>query len=628
MGRTAVMVLACLVVAGCRGATCTEDEDCVDGLTCDVQRGVCAQGSASSSGSASSAGTATSALSGAPSGSSGTPSGPMSSGTSAGASSTGGPGTSSAAPSSGTPCEQACAAAFPEAHVLQWTCVGGAAPAGCRVAQCAGDYADCTDAGTACAVDTLSNAAHCGGCGQPIVPSQATECAGGMPQCNGAACPLPGTCLADLAADGGVHACCPPNQSNCGGLCVALADDEANCGACGVRADVADGGTDRCSSGTPVCGSLLTACPPERPYCLPGVGAECFACTADEQCGGATPICCNGACVAAGAACGCAVEPLGSGALACSAAGIGGTCLATAGAALTAASSPALFHLGACGCSLGDPMPAAAAACVEIGGFQQLCAPSGVTNLGQCAPQNVPPRGDAGQPAGNCGAPGLTCAPQRGGLTCEEGPDGLGDCACNPAAPGTDGCQVPQPDGFGGLSKVADRCLAETRRCNCTADAGVGACQAESATPDCCGTGCVNLDVDRFNCGVCNSICGDGGSTPCGAGVLATGQCGCGTGAGCPSRGGGGGSSCIAGRCVCSTAGNQACAAGTFCHVTPAIGCCEWGYNVFPNSCLPPSGAFAGCDASAGFPDRRICYTTPAAAQCCDNGCTAAGACR
>jgi hypothetical protein len=93
---------------------------------------------------------------------------------------------------------------------------------------------------------------------------------------------------------------CPAGQSDCDGRCVALQDDEANCGACGVTCGLLH----QCSDGACRCAEGLALCGQECAD-LNIDPAHCGSC--GVSCGGATPFCdgatCVGACAAGEAEC-------------------------------------------------------------------------------------------------------------------------------------------------------------------------------------------------------------------------------------------------------------------------------------------------------------------------------------
>ncbi len=127
---------------------------------------------------------------------------------------------------------------------------------------CGDCYTDCTASGRTCCrtgpnsfacVDTATDRAHCGGCGQScgkskfvclgghcVCPSGTTPC--GANDC----CGTGETCChtkyldycAALQSDprncGACGRACGPGQTCCSGICVNLQSDEANCGKCGT----------------------------------------------------------------------------------------------------------------------------------------------------------------------------------------------------------------------------------------------------------------------------------------------------------------------------------------------------------------------------------------------------------
>lgn len=77
---------------------------------------------------------------------------------------------------------------------------------------------------------------------------------------------------------------CPAGQSDCGGRCVALASDAANCGACGH----AVGALERCALSVAVCRAGIATCGGACTDLARDPG-HCGAC--DQACSGATPYC-------------------------------------------------------------------------------------------------------------------------------------------------------------------------------------------------------------------------------------------------------------------------------------------------------------------------------------------------
>ncbi len=155
-------------------------------------------------------------------------------------------------------CGRACAPANATAM-----CTGGA----CRVARCNTGFVDCDgEAANGCESAPMTDARNCGGCG--IV-------------CGGAATCVAGTCV------------CGGEQ--CGGRCVDTATDAAHCGVCGFA----------CPSGVTCassrCGTM--ACAPGLTEC----GGRCLDATSDNaNCGACGRVCGTGTSCVRGA---CATTP-------------------------------------------------------------------------------------------------------------------------------------------------------------------------------------------------------------------------------------------------------------------------------------------------------------------------------
>ena len=400
----------------------------------------------------------------------------------------------------------------------------------------------------------------------------------------------------------------------------------AHCGACNSPA--ASASTNRCVGGVPVCGDMVGPCTMPLANCAvtPDGGASCFGCGADSECTRGTEVCCQGVCTNVDAACGCDLLPSGANAgQTCMATGVGGQCVRANGQVATGSQ----VHNGVCGCGVPGGQLVEEAVCASQNGFAGLCAPNADGGgTGQCVPQNSPPSADGGSPAGNCGELGRTCSPSQGGPECHLSTAGVGVCGCSQ---GTllHGCDVPESDLDGGLHQVATGC-SDPQSCVCSFTGQL--CNPNGANPDCCTQGCVSLATDPANCGSCGLLC-RGGNQGCGSGGLNPGQCACTANFECDGFGGGGGTTCSDGGCVCphATGGVDppgSCPPGTFCSVENALGCCEWGIQVSPNSCLPPSLALPACAVEAAHPRRRICFNTGSTASCCDNGCTPSGTCQ
>jgi hypothetical protein len=103
---------------------------------------------------------------------------------------------------------------------------------------------------------------HCGYCGE-VCPSG--QCDTGL--CFEVVGPAPGFIE------------CPPGQANCGGGCIDVSVDEANCGGCGNVCDAVQ----QC-----ILGRCEFACPSGQADC----GAGCIDVTADPaNCGGCGNVC-------------------------------------------------------------------------------------------------------------------------------------------------------------------------------------------------------------------------------------------------------------------------------------------------------------------------------------------------
>jgi hypothetical protein len=149
-------------------------------------------------------------------------------------------------------------------------------------------------------VDTATNAAHCGGCGQACPSGQA--CAGGACQtggCSGDREPCGGACVnldndeqhcgecgracaGDLTCLDGDCGCA--DGTKCGDACVDLDDDDAHCGQCNLACQgelTCLGGDCGCADGTK-CGNACVNLQTNRNHC----GGCNDACTGNQTCSG------------------------------------------------------------------------------------------------------------------------------------------------------------------------------------------------------------------------------------------------------------------------------------------------------------------------------------------------------
>ncbi len=347
---------------------------------------------------------------------------------------------------------------------------------------------------------------------------------------------------------------CGTDQALCGGTCVSVQSDNANCGRCSNACAV---GTlcvrGACAS---VCADGQTACPASggtvRCANLQSDGANCGAC-------GTT--CPSGQTCSAGR---CA-STCPTGQTMCA----GGSC-----ADLNGDSS----NCGRCGnvCSMGQRCSSGVCSCPTS---QTLCGFACVTTATDLA---------------NCGRCGNACGP---GLSCSGGA-----CACPAGQTLCAGACVDAQTDVANCGRCANRCVSGQQ---CRA----GACACPAGQTLCAGR-CVDTATDEANCGACASACAAAQTCTAGRCACPTGQSLCGTrcvnlqsdnancgacGTACPAT-----NSCAAGRCTCSCATGLSCC-GTACInlQTSATNCgmcgrvCASGTTCRTGSCAPNNDALA-----------------------------------
>jgi len=191
--------------------------------------------------------------------------------------------------------------------------------------------------------------------------------------------------------------------------------------------------------------------------------------------------------------------------------------------------------------------------------------------------------------ADHCTACFEGCTILNGGPSCVEINEGEYECQC-----------VDDIDCKGGYDFSEAEC-PPSNLCNCQ-----GAISCAGTVDDMCcyidasNKGCVDLNTDEINCGVCNIDCAKIGDGACDADQACTdGVCGCSINCVCPDDSGA--PDCaIEGVCVCFAYDGEPCPIGTYC--CPGQGCCkEVCGTPSPTCCEPPKEWCASgecCDSS------------------------------
>jgi hypothetical protein len=257
---------------------------------------------------------------------------------------------------------------------------------------------------------------------------------------------------------GGVCASvCDEGETYCGnGECADLANDNNNCGACGV---VCGDGT-CCSDG--VCASL---CDEGSVWC----GESCADVQDDpNNCGACGAVCGDGTC--------------------CN----DGTCVSVCAEGQTWCNGQCVDfqndngHCGTCGNACGE------GTCCTDGACASVCPAGQVFCNGQCV--------DLQNDSGNCGACGNACGV---GTCCSEGVCasvcGAGRTLCGELCYDTQN----DPNNCGGCGIVCDgQSVCSGGSCQ--------RCTGQGGRRDACDNRCVNINTDPYNCGGCGISCNEG----------------------------------------------------------------------------------------------------------------------
>jgi hypothetical protein len=341
----------------------------------------------------------------------------------------------------------------------------------------------------------------------------------------------------------GLARTCVDGLADCGGgVCVDLASDQGNCGACGVTCEMGkmcvDGacgcwrGSADCGSGcvdtnfdANNCGGCGNKCPADRPSCMAGV---CSCPSGSADCGDGSCVdlstdpdhcgACNNAC-AADEYCTCSDYY-------CSAPSHCATCsapLERCGTSCVDRTSDAA-NCGGCGITCPSDHPLCSGGTCRLG-----CQPgwadcgSGCVDLtsashcgacdNACGSGRYCDQGDNGVSCKTCVAPKTMCGASCVDLTSDAANCGACGQSCSPGAciSGQCVCSGAICDGTCVDSQV------DPLNCGgCKISCGTGRCQSGQCVPACatgetvCDSGCTLLESDTQNCGACGNTCPDG----------------------------------------------------------------------------------------------------------------------
>lgn len=252
---------------------------------------------------------------------------------------------------------------------------------------------------------------------------------------------------------------CSLTEAECGGTCIDVQEDEANCGGCGLTCEA----TETCLFGT----CQPATCPAGTDRCS---GACVDTAVDSSHCGTCDHACADGEVCEAGSCVSACPAP--------------GTVCENEGVSICTDTDTDPDHCGACGMPCAAGLSCAGGACVCRGRNTELCG-------GTCV--------DTTRDHENCGACGRVCV--RGACS-------AGACTCRVGATLCGGTNCVD------LNTNPLHCGVCGRVCGRGANCVAGSCVASScpSTSTLCGGSCVDLQTDEANCGACGTAC-PGGTT-------------------------------------------------------------------------------------------------------------------